>query len=209
VIVGHHLHQEGDGPVRLGDHAGPGKGPAQRGERDEHEVVAGAQVGALVLEHGGQFGGSEQVQRADAHDDLRPQAGQAVGRRGREVHDEGTGCLRVAMGEQGEQGPLPAPGMNHGRERHDEHPPQHGEQGDAGREADDLHDGEQERLLGAGELPPGQFPRDGQRAAHDSRVLAVNADREERPDCGEAAGQPERLPQQDRGRRGPARPCRA
>jgi hypothetical protein len=167
VIVGHHLHQEGDGPERLRDHAGAGEGPAQRGERDEHQVMAGAQVGALVLKHGGQLSGSEQVQRSDAHDDLRPEAGQAVGRRGGVVHDKGAGCLRVAMGEQGEQLPLPAPGVQHRRERHDEHPPQHGEQGDAGSEAGDLRDREQEWLLAARELSPGQVPRGGQHAADD------------------------------------------
>jgi len=47
--------------------------------------------------------------------------------------------------------------------------------------------------------------------ADDADVVAgaADADREQRADGGQAAGQAKRLPQQNRGRRGPARPRRA
>ena len=64
AVVGHHLDQQRHRPVGLGDHPGPWERAAQRGERNQHQVVPGAQVGALVGEDGGELGGGEQVERA-------------------------------------------------------------------------------------------------------------------------------------------------
>jgi len=109
--------------------------------------VPRAQVGALVGEDGGEFGGSEQGKRARAHDDLGADAGQAVGGRGRVVDHERAGNLRVAVREQGEEFPLPAPRPNRVGEGHHEHPAEHGEQGKPGHEGDQPDGGEQHRLV--------------------------------------------------------------
>ena len=53
VVVRHHLDQQRDRAVRLGDDPRPGEGPPQRGEGNQHEVVAGTDMGALVRQHGG------------------------------------------------------------------------------------------------------------------------------------------------------------
>ena len=84
-------------------------------------------------EDGGELGRREQVKRADADHDLGADAGQAVGRRGRVVDHQRAGNLGVAVRQQGEQLPLPAPRADRVGERHHQHPAQRGEQGEARR----------------------------------------------------------------------------
>jgi hypothetical protein len=55
-VVGQHLDQQGHRLVRLGAGPGPAEGPAQRGERQHHQVVSFTQVSPLMREHRGQFG---------------------------------------------------------------------------------------------------------------------------------------------------------
>ena len=64
--------------------------------------MPGAHVRPLMGEYRCELGRSEKVQRADAHDDLRPDAGQAVGGRCRVIHDECAGRLRVPVRQEHE-----------------------------------------------------------------------------------------------------------
>ena len=162
-------------------------------------------------EHGGEFRRGEQVERADAHHDLGADARQAVGRRRRVVHHERAGNLGIAVREQGEQLALPAPRRHRVGERHDEHPAERGEQREPGDERDQPDGREHQRLMRREGLAVGQPPGErGQPAEHArARSLTADADGKQRADGCEAAGQAKCLPQQNRGRRGPARPGRA
>jgi hypothetical protein len=170
--------------------------------------VPRAQVGALVGEDGGEFSGSEQGKRARAHDDLGADAGQAVGGCGRIVDHERAGNFRIAVREQGEEFPLSAPRANGVGEGHHEHPAEHGEQGKPGRERDQPGGGEQYRLVRGEQFAGRQPGRQHRQPAQDSRLRswAADTDREQRAHGREAAGQAKSLPQQNRGRRGPAWP---
>ena len=68
----------------------------------------------------------------DADDDLRADAGQAVGGRRRVVDHERTWDLGIAVREQRQQFPLPAPCADRVGERHHEHQAEDGEQGEPG-----------------------------------------------------------------------------
>ena len=170
--------------------------------------MPGAQVGALVGEDGGELRRGEQVERADADDDLGADARQAVGGRRRVVDHERAGNLGIAVREQREQLALPAPRADRVGERHHEHPAERGEQGEPGDEGGQPDAGEHERLVRrdqlAGRRPVGEHAQPAEHPRLRSR--AADADREQRADGRETAGQAKCLPQQNRGRRGPARP---
>jgi hypothetical protein len=98
-------------------------------------------------EYGGELGRPQQVERADADHDLGANAGQAVGGRRRVVDDERARHLGVAVREQRQKFPLPAPRADRVGERHDEHPAQQGEEGKAGYERGQPGDREYHRLM--------------------------------------------------------------
>ena len=207
-VVGVHLDQQRHGLVRGPGRLAPAEGGQQGDEREQHQVVALAYVGALVGQHGGQLGGVQQVQGARADHDGRAQPGQAVGRRGRVVHDQRPRHLGVAVGQQAEQHALALPGpQNRGGRRH-QHVDQQGQQHQAGAQADQPGRGERaDRRQGAGVLqsagPAGSARRSPPPSPRPAVPRPIRVPTVARPQPS-----PMRLPQHD-GRRGrPARPAR-
>ena len=80
-----------------------GQRAAQRGERQQHEVVPLAGVRVLVGEQGGQLRAVEQAERAGADDDARAQAGHAVGGGAGVVEHQRAGRGGVGAGDEREQ----------------------------------------------------------------------------------------------------------
>jgi hypothetical protein len=166
--------------------------------------VPGPQVRPLVREHRGELGGGQQVQGPDTDDDLGLDAGQAICGGGRVVHDERAWRLRITVREQREQLPLTPPRVHRRDERHYEDPAQHSEQREPGEQAPGPDQGHGERLPGAKQLPVGVPLHHGRQSADNPgarHIGAADADRQQGADRRETAGQTERLPQQNRGRR--------
>jgi hypothetical protein len=103
LVVGAHLHQQRHHIGGVVDQAQPGQHPAQRGKRQQDEVVAAAGVGTLVGEHRRQLGAIQPPQRAGAYHHPGAEPGQAIRCRGRMVEHQRTRCPRVIAGDQSEQ----------------------------------------------------------------------------------------------------------
>ncbi len=167
-----------------------------------------------MRQHRGQLAPAEQLQGADGQDDLGAQPGQAIGRRGGIVDDQGAGHLRVAVGQQRQQDPLPAPGLQGRHGRGDEDPAQRGEQGQARGQAGEPQDqqhGRPDADDSEGRRGPQRGVGEDRAQMHDGAghadVLPGQAQADQRADGGQARDQAERLPQHDgRGRRA-ARPA--
>ena len=215
AVVGEHLDQQRHRTVGAGAGGGPGERAPQGGERQQHEVMALAQVGSLVREDGRQLAAAEQLQGADADHDLRPQSGQAVCGRARIVDDERARHLRVTVGEQREQGPLSPPGVQRSGRGGDEHPAQRREQDQPGRQAgqpDGDDDRRQAALRAEHAGQPEELARTEQSAgpqhgAHHADGAGRHGQADQRADGGQAGGQAQGLPQQDGRSRRPPRPA--
>ena len=192
AVVGEHLDQQRHRTVGVGAGGGPGEGTPQGGERQQHEVVTLAQVGSLVREHGRQLAPAEQLQGADADHDLRPQPGQAVRGRARVVDDERARHLRVAVGEQREQGPLSPPGLHRRHGDGDEHPAQQREQDQPGDQAGQPDGDDHRRHAALRAEHPGQLEHVArteqgarpQHGAHHAHVAGRHGQPDQRADGG-------------------------
>ena len=130
-VVGAHLHQQRDRLRHPRQPAPHRQRPPQRGERQQHQVVALRGVGAFVLQHRGQFGAVQQRQRAgaDHHRRAAARAGSTPRRAGwSSTNAPGmAGSAAPTTSTIAGAGPgcaLPRPGWNAG-----------GDQQQAGREA--------------------------------------------------------------------------
>ncbi len=213
AVVGHHLDQQRDRAVGLGDHPGPGERAAQRGERDQHEIVPGAQVGALVGEDGGELRGGEQVKRARRSrrsgsgcraGSRRPPPGsrsrarrEPWGRRARAGRAAPAACAAPPTASANAITSTPQSTVN---------------RANPATRAVSRTAVSSERLVRrdrAARRPAAWRATVSPPSTPACASLAADADREQRADGREAAGQAKCLPQQNRGRRGPARPGHA
>ncbi len=155
AVVGQHLDQHRHRGVRGAGRRRPAEGAQQRGEGQQHEIVPFPQVSPLVREDRGELRLIQQVERAGADHDRRPQAGHAVGGRGRVVDHQRARYLGVAVREQGEQRPLPPAGPQHHGERRHQRPAQQQEQHDARGQRQQADSRRQSARTGGGHAPAG------------------------------------------------------
>ena len=193
--------------MRPPDQAGAGEGLAQGAEREQHQVVPRAYVCPLVGQDRREFRRVEQGQGSRADDDPGADPGHAVRRRGRAVHHERPGHLGVAVGEQAEQDAVPPPGEQDGGGSRQQHPAEQDQQGGACHQEGEPGQCGQGGGGGPERGVTQRLGRPGQHAPHDPPARAHRHQPGQRPYRGQAPAEPERLPEQDRRRRGAGGPA--
>ena len=96
-VVRQQLDEQLHRAQRVGAADEPREGGVRRGERLQNQVVAGAQMGPLVGEDGGDFGVGERVQRSLADHHPAAHAGQTVGKRLGDVQDAQIARVRARL----------------------------------------------------------------------------------------------------------------
>ena len=150
-VVGVHLDQQRDRALGLPGHRRPSGRPAAalrtaaaRGHAARADAPARARARPPAR-------GRPAAPASRADHDRRAQAGQAVGGRRRVINDQRAGHLRVAVRQQVQQDALPLPGPQCRRRRGQQDPAQHREQGEPGRQAEQLECREQAEAGCAGQ----------------------------------------------------------
>jgi hypothetical protein len=169
--------------------------------------VSFTQVGSLVREHRRELSRIKQFERTGTDHDGGAQPGHAVRRRGRMVQDQGARHLGVAVGEQRQQRSLTTPGIDDASASGHQHPAQQREQRQSRDQAQPAGRDQRGRLMPPrGFQCPGPQEGAGYAAGMAGDRQADDGHAEQGAYRGQAAGEPECLPEQDGGGWRPAWP---